>query len=59
MLETGDLTRKLDRECYVREVSQRQIQLRELGHQVCLQKRPVIIVFEGWDAAGKAAPSRG
>ena len=53
MLETVDLTRKLDREDYVREVSRRQIQLRELGYQVYLQKRPVIIVFEGWDAAGK------
>lgn len=53
MLETIDLTRKLDRTAYVREVSRRQIQLRELGYQVYLQKRPVIIVFEGWDAAGK------
>src|SRR3974390_2517721 len=53
MLETIDLTRQLDREAYVREVSRRQIQLRELGYQVYLQKRPVVIVFEGWDAAGK------
>jgi len=53
MLETVDLTRKLDRESYVREVTRRQIQLRELGYRVYLQKRPVIIVFEGWDAAGK------
>src|SRR5664279_3591639 len=53
MLETIDLTRKLDRESYVREVSRRQIQLRELGYQVYLQKRPVVLVFEGWDAAGK------
>jgi polyphosphate kinase 2 (PPK2 family) len=53
MLETVDLTRTLDRESYVREVTRRQIQLRELGYQVYLQKRPVIIVFEGWDAAGK------
>ncbi len=53
MLETVDLTRTLDREAYVREVTRRQIQLRELGYQVYLQKRPVIIVFEGWDAAGK------
>ena len=53
MLETVDLARKLDRADYVREVSRRQIQLRELGYQVYLQKRPVIIVFEGWDAAGK------
>src|SRR5512136_131708 len=24
-----------------------------LGYQVYVQKRPVVIVFEGWDAAGK------
>jgi len=53
MLETVDLTRTLDRQAYVREVTRRQIQLRELGYQVYLQKRPVIILFEGWDAAGK------
>jgi len=53
MLETIDLTRSLDRASYVREITRRQIQLRELGYQVYLQKRPVIIVFEGWDAAGK------
>jgi AMP-polyphosphate phosphotransferase len=53
MLETIDLTRTLDRQAYVREVSRWQIQLRELGYQIYLQKRPVIIVFEGWDAAGK------
>ena len=53
MLETIDLTRKLDRSRYVQEVARRQIQLRELGSQVYQQKRPVIIVFEGWDAAGK------
>lgn len=53
MLETVDLTHTLDRQSYVREVTRRQIQLRELGYQVYLQKRPVIIVFEGWDAAGK------
>jgi len=53
MLETLDLTRTLTRTAYVREVTQRQIELRELGYQVYLQKRPVIILFEGWDAAGK------
>jgi AMP-polyphosphate phosphotransferase len=53
MLETVDLTCTLDRQSYVREVTRRQIQLRELGYQVYLQRRPVIIVFEGWDAAGK------
>ena len=53
MLETLDLRRKLDREAYVREVTARQIQLRELGYQIYLRKRPVIILFEGWDASGK------
>ena len=53
MLETLDLTRKLDRKAYVREVTRRQIQLRELGYQIYLQKRPVMILFEGWDASGK------
>ncbi len=53
MLETLDLSRKLDREAYVREMTRRQIQLRELGYQVYRQKRSVIILFEGWDAAGK------
>jgi polyphosphate kinase 2 (PPK2 family) len=53
MLETLDLTRALDRKTYVRELTRRQIQLRELGYQVYVQKRPVVIVFEGWDAAGK------
>jgi polyphosphate kinase 2 (PPK2 family) len=53
MLETLDLTRSLQRDVYVREVTRRQIQLRELGYQVYVQKRPVILLFEGWDAAGK------
>jgi len=53
MLETVDLTRKMDRAHYVQELARRQIQLRQLGYQVYLQKRPVIIAFEGWDAAGK------
>jgi len=53
MLETLDLEKSLDRDSYVREITRRQIQLRELGYQVYLQKRPVVLVFEGWDAAGK------
>jgi polyphosphate kinase 2 (PPK2 family) len=53
MLETVDLSLALDRSAYVREMTRRQIQLRELGYQVYQRKRPVILVFEGWDAAGK------
>ena len=58
MLETLDLTRSLDRDQYVRELARRQIQLRELGYQVYRQKRPVVMVFEGWDAAGKGGAIR-
>lgn len=53
MLETIDLTRRLERDVYVTQLARRQIQLRELGYQVYLQKRPVVLLFEGWDAAGK------
>jgi polyphosphate kinase 2 (PPK2 family) len=53
MLETLDLTRSLDRDSYVRELTRRQIQLRELGYQVYRKQRPVVVLFEGWDAAGK------
>jgi AMP-polyphosphate phosphotransferase len=53
MLEVLDLDRKLAREEYMPELARRQIQLRELGYQVYVQKRPVVIAFEGWDAAGK------
>jgi polyphosphate kinase 2 (PPK2 family) len=53
MLETLDLTRKFERSEYIRQLARRQIQLRELGFQVYQQKRPVVLLFEGWDAAGK------
>jgi AMP-polyphosphate phosphotransferase len=53
MLETLDLTRKFERSEYIRHLARRQIQLRELGFQVYQQKRPVVLLFEGWDAAGK------
>ena len=46
MLETLDLTRALDRNAYVDEVTARQIQLRELGYQIYLRKR-------GPEATGK------
>jgi polyphosphate kinase 2 (PPK2 family) len=53
MLQTVDLSKSLDRDTYVAQLTRRQIELRELGYQVYKQKRPVAIVFEGWDAAGK------
>ncbi len=53
MLETVDLSLSLDRKEYSLQLTRRQIQLRELGYQVYVQKRPVVVLYEGWDAAGK------
>jgi polyphosphate kinase 2 (PPK2 family) len=53
MLETLDLTLKMDHDEYVKQLTRRQVQLRELGYQVYHQQRPVVLLFEGWDAAGK------
>jgi polyphosphate kinase 2 (PPK2 family) len=58
MLKQLDLTLSLPREEYMVQLARRQIQLRELGWQVYQKKRPVVIVFEGWDAAGKGGTIR-
>lgn len=58
MLSSIDLTLKLDRETYVRELIRYQVQMRELADRVYQQKRPVVIVYEGWDAAGKGGNIR-
>lgn len=48
-----DLNQRIDGKTYDRRLSRLQAKLRLLGFQVYLQKRPVVVVFEGWDAAGK------
>ena len=53
MLENVDLTLHIDRDDYQKEVKPLQNRLHLLAFQVYQQKRPVIIAFEGWDAAGK------
>lgn len=53
MLDTVDLSVSLDKREYALQLTRRQIQLRELGYQVYVQKRPVVIIYEGWDASGK------
>ncbi len=53
MLENIDLSLKLDREDYQKQIKTLQNRLHLLAFQVYLQKRPVAMVFEGWDAAGK------
>ena len=58
VLDTLDLSLSLDRETYVRELRTRQLQLRILARQLYETKRSVIVVFEGWDAAGKGGAIR-
>jgi len=48
-----DLKLRLKRSVYERELKGLQNRLHLLGYQVYLKRRPVVIVFEGPDAAGK------
>jgi polyphosphate kinase 2 (PPK2 family) len=58
MLEQIDLGRTLDKDAYQRQLEHYQAQLGQAGYQVYAQKRPVVIVYEGWDAAGKGGSIR-
>jgi AMP-polyphosphate phosphotransferase len=58
MLATIDLSLKLEQEEYDRLLIKYQVALHDLAFQVYLQQRPVVIVFEGWDAAGKGGAIR-
>jgi polyphosphate:AMP phosphotransferase len=53
ILSRVDLSRKIDTGAYERQLTRLQAKLHLLGFQVYLRKRPVILIFEGWDAAGK------
>jgi len=52
-LQTLDLSLSLDRQTYLESLVRYQLQLRELAFQLYAQKRTLVIVYEGWDAAGK------
>lgn len=53
MLELIDLKQRLSRPAYKFQCERLQNELHLLAYQAYKQKRPVVIVFEGWDAAGK------
>jgi polyphosphate kinase 2 (PPK2 family) len=53
VLDTIDLTKTLDKKEYHQDLIKYQVALHDLGYQVYVQQRPVIIVYEGWDAGGK------
>ena len=58
MLETVDLFKKLAPDEYKVRLINAQVRLSQLGFQVYKQQRPVIVAFEGWDAAGKGGAIR-
>ena len=53
ILDRVDLTQSLERGQYEKELKGLQKALYELEHRCHLAQVPVVIVFEGWDAAGK------
>jgi polyphosphate kinase 2 (PPK2 family) len=54
ILDRVDLSKAIEEKReYRRQLVLNQVLLSQLGYQVYAQKRPVVIVFEGWDAAGK------
>lgn len=58
MLSTVDLSLTLSDEEYESSLIRYQVALFKLAYQVYIQQRPVIMVFEGWDAAGKGGVIR-
>ncbi|MDY7020690.1 MAG: polyphosphate:AMP phosphotransferase [Cyanobacteriota bacterium] len=55
MLDTLDLSLSLDKEAYQTQVESLMRKLRSLQHTCWEKKLPVMIVLEGWTAAGKGA----
>ncbi len=53
MLEKIDLSKSISPQEYSETLTPLQIQLRSWGYQLYVQKRSLVIVYEGWDAAGK------
>ena len=53
VLSTLDLAKTIDDEDYTQRLAKLQAKLYLLGLTAYKKKRPVILVFEGWDAAGK------
>ncbi len=55
MLEKVDLSLRLAQPEYKRKLRSLQNRVHLLGYEVYRRKRPVVIAFEGWDAAGKGS----
>jgi len=58
VLDSVDLSLALEEDEYREKLEKYQNRLRELSWQAYQQKRSVVAVFEGWDAAGKGSAIR-
>jgi AMP-polyphosphate phosphotransferase len=57
-LDHLDLSKSLTSEEYAARLKKAQTTLRELEHEIYLRRVPVVIAYEGWDAAGKGGNIR-
>jgi AMP-polyphosphate phosphotransferase len=53
-----DLSKSLTPEEYAARLKKAQTALRDLEHEIYLRRVPVVIAYEGWDAAGKGGNIR-
>ncbi|RKY18693.1 MAG: hypothetical protein DRQ55_12690 [Planctomycetota bacterium] len=58
MLADVDLTKQLARDDYKQRLLECQLRMRELAFELYQQKRSLVLVSEGWDAAGKGGAIR-
>jgi polyphosphate:AMP phosphotransferase len=58
LLDSLDLSLNIDKKTYNQELAFYQGKLNELAREAHNQKRSVVLVFEGWDAAGKGGAIR-
>lgn len=58
VLDTVDLKRKLSKHDYQSRLAEQQARLHRLSWEMHQNKRNTLLVFEGWDAAGKGSAIR-
>lgn len=58
MLSTLDLDQRLEKSEYRERLLRGQLAMRRLAYQLYLERRSLILVYEGWDAAGKGGNIR-
>ena len=58
ILEGVDLSISIDRDDYKKKLKASQARIRQLEFEIYRKRIPVVIVYEGWDAAGKGGNIR-